>query len=579
MTQQEIVSILNFIAAALELKGENPFKIKAYRRAAQSISALTTDVASLVEAGELRNIEGIGEAIEKKITELVKTGRLEYYEKLKASVPEGLFELLKVPQLGPKKIKILHEKLGITTLGELEYACYENRLLELPGFGKKTQQAILEGIRFVKSSSDQFRLGEALPAALELTKLLGDRAAPLRQLSLAGGVRRWKEVVRDIDLVAGSPEPERVIEVFTQLPQVREVLSREPGRCVARLANGIPVDLNVVGEEMYAYFLFYGTGSKNFLKALEEKVSKDGYTLSDRGIFKRTPRGERNLAPTCQSEEEVFRLLGLPYIPPELREDPAVLTAAQEGRLPSPVEGKDIKGLLHVHTHWSDGVATVREMAKAAQDRGYEYVGISDHSKSAFYANGLNEERLLKQWEEIDRVRKELKGIEILKGMEVDILADGSLDLEDALLAQLDFVVASVHSRFKMNREEMTRRILKAMENPHVTVLGHPTGRLILSREPYQVDMEALLEGARENNVAMELNAHPHRLDLNWLHLKMAMERGVRIFINPDAHNVEGLGDMVYGIGTARRGGVAEDAVLNTLRWDELKERFKKIKV
>lgn len=575
MTNQEIVSILNFIATALELKGENPFKIRAYQKAAQSIEALTTDVASLVEKGKLREIEGIGEAIEKKITELVKTGRLEYYENLKASIPEGLFELFKIPHLGPKKIKTLYEKLGITTLGELEYACYENRLLELPGFGKKTQQAILEGIQFVKSSSDQIRLGKARPIALEIMKLLVDKAL-VKQISLAGGIRRWKEVVKDIDLVAGSSEPEKVIELFTGLPQVGEVLSREPGRCIVRLTDGIPVDLNVVPEERHPYYLFYCTGSKNFLKVLQEMVSGEGYILNDQGIFKKDRKGKAQRTPiVCQSEEEIFQLLGLPYIPPELREDTGELAAAREGRLPSLLEEKDLKGVLHVHTHWSDGVASIKEMARAALERGYMYIGISDHSKSAFYANGLNEERLRKQWEEIDKVSKELKGIKILKGMEVDILADGTLDLDEALLAQLDFVVASIHSRFKMNREEMTQRILKAMENPYVTLIGHPTGRLILSREPYQVDMETLLEGARKNRVAMELNAHPHRLDLHWLHLKMAMEKGVKISINPDAHNVEGLDDIVYGVGTARRGWVPKEAVLNTLPWEEFKKKLK----
>ncbi|MEM2890078.1 MAG: helix-hairpin-helix domain-containing protein, partial [Candidatus Hadarchaeum sp.] len=361
MTNQEIVSILNFIATALEFQGENPFKIKAYQKAARSIEALTTDVASLVERGELRQIEGIGEAIEKKITELVKTGRLEYYEKLKASIPEGLFELLKIPHLGPKKLKILHEKLGITTLGELEYACHENRLLELPGFGKKTQQAILEGIQFVKSTWDQFRLGEALPAALELKKLLKDQA-PVTQISLTGGIRRWKEVIKDIDLIASSSEPEKVLEIFIQLPQISQILSREPGRCVARLANGIPIDLNLVSEEIYPYFLFYSTGSKDFLKAVQDLVSKKGLILNDRGLFKEG----RKL--TCQSEEEVFWHLGLPYIPPELRENTGELVAAGEGRLPSLIEEKDIRGLLHVHTHWSDGTASIKEMAKAAQE-------------------------------------------------------------------------------------------------------------------------------------------------------------------------------------------------------------------
>jgi DNA polymerase (family 10) len=568
MTNQEIVSILNFIATALEFQGENPFKIKAYQKAARSIEALTTEVTSLVERGELRQIEGIGEAIEKKITELVKTGRLEYYEKLKASIPEGLFELLKIPHLGPKKLKILHEKLGITTLGELEYACHENRLLELPGFGKKTQQAILEGIQFVKSTWDQFRLGEALPVALELKKLLKDQA-PVTQISLTGGIRRWKEVIKDIDLVASSSEPEKVLEIFIQLPQIGQILSREPSRCIARLANGIPVDLNLVSEEIYPYFLFYSTGSKDFLKAVQDLVAKKGLILNDRGLFK---KGQKL---TCQSEEEIFQHLGLPYIPPELRENTGELVAAREGRLPSLVEEKDILGLLHVHTHWSDGIASIQEMAEAAQEYGYEYIGISDHSKAAFYAHGLDKERLLKQWEEIDRVNRKLQGIRVLKGMEVDILADGTLDLEEAVLAQLDFVVASVHSRFKMNRDEMTRRILKAMENPYVTILGHPTGRLILSREPYQVDMEALLEGARRNGVAMELNAHPHRLDLHWLHLKRAMEKGVKVSINPDAHQVEGLGDMIYGIGTARRGWVPKEAVLNTLPWEEFKKKLK----
>jgi DNA polymerase (family 10) len=568
MTNQEIASILNFIAKALEFQGENPFKIKAYQRAARSIEALTRDVASLVERGELRQIEGIGEAIEKKITELVKTGRLEYYENLKASIPEGLFELLKIPHLGPRKIKILYEKLGITTLGELEYACHENRLLELPGFGKKTQQAILEGIQFVKSTWDQFRLGEALPAALEIKNLLRDKA-PIKQIHLTGGIRRWKEVIKDIDLIASSSEPERVLEIFIQLPLIGQILSREPGRCVARLANGIPVDLNLVSEENYPYFLFYSTGSKNFLKSLQDEVSKEGFILNDQGLFKEG----RKL--TCQSEEEIFWQLGLPYIPPELRENTGELVAAREGRLPSLIEEKDIRGLLHVHTTWSDGTASIQEMAQAARDRGYEYIGISDHSQAAFYAHGLDKERLLKQWEDIDRVNRELRGTRVLKGMEVDILADGTLDLEEALLARLDFVVASIHSRFKMNREEMTQRILKAMANPYVTILGHPTGRLILSREPYQVDMEALLEGARRNGVAMELNAHPHRLDLHWLHLKMAMEKGVKISINPDAHQVEGLDDMIYGIGTARRGWVPKEAVMNTLPWEEFKRKLK----
>ncbi|WKV08332.1 DNA polymerase/3'-5' exonuclease PolX [Thermoanaerobacterium sp. CMT5567-10] len=563
MDKKTVINILNEIGLLLELKGENPFKSRAYYNAARTIEVLDDDIEKLIKEDRLKDVRGIGDALNKKLTELITTGRLEYYENLKASIPEGLIEMLKIPGLGPKKIKTLYDKLDIKTVGELEYACIENRLVELPGFGEKTQKKILEGIQFIKQFSGKHLFMDAYLEATSLKQYLIDSGLTIR-CEIAGSLRRRKEIVKDIDILATCDNPEKLMDVFTKYEGVRDIVAKGETKTSITLKSGINVDLRVVKDEEYPYALHHFTGSKEHNTAMRHRAKQMGIKMNEYGLFK------DDLLIKCRDEEEIFYNLNLSYIPPELRENMGEIEAAEKGLLPVLIDEKDIKGVFHVHTIYSDGANTLSEMVNAARDRGYKIIGITDHSKSAFYANGLKEEDILRQLDEIDELNHKYADIKILKGIESDILRDGSLDYDEDILRRFDFVIASVHSNFKMSKDDMTERMIKAIKNRYTKIIGHLTGRLLLARDGYDLDVYKVIDSAAEYGKIIEINSSPYRLDLDWRYIKYAKEKGVKFAICPDAHRIEGLDDIKYGIGIARKGWLEAKDVINTYDFDEL---------
>ncbi len=562
MDNRRVAEVLDTIARLLEIRGENPFKVRAYQNAARTISSLPDDVKVLLNSGKLDELPGIGEALRDKISQLASTGRLDYYEDLRKEVPAGVLEMLSIPSLGPKKARVLWKELGIVGIEELRRACNENRLLKLKGFGEKTQKKLLEGIEFRERHAGQYLLSDAVPVARRLLGHL-ERSGLARRVSLAGSIRRWKEVVRDIDLLASSSAPGPLMEHFVAAPEVASVLARGQTKTSVRLASGIQVDLRVVSDEQFPYALAYFTGSKEHNVALRTLAQEKGLKISEYGIFE----GER-LIP-CKDEEEFYRALGLPYIPPERRENAGELNMSKQPQL---LDFKSLKGVFHTHSTWSDGSAGIEAMAEKARAMGLRYMGLSDHSGAASYANGLDEARLRDQMAEVDRLNGKWEGFRILKGLECDILPDGELDLNPGILGQLDFVIGSVHSRFEMPEKEMTDRICRALGNENLDMLGHPTGRLLLSREGYKVDLGRVLETAKACGKVVELNAFPNRLDLDWIHCRRAKELGVRVSINPDAHSTGDLENIEYGVAVARRAGLEEEDVINTRELDAVLE-------
>ncbi|WP_434565220.1 DNA polymerase/3'-5' exonuclease PolX [Thermoanaerobacterium thermosaccharolyticum] len=563
MDKKTVTDILNEIGLLLELKGENPFKSRAYYNAARTIEVLDDDIEKLIKEDRLKDIKGIGDALNKKLTELVTTGRLEYYDNLKASIPEGLIEMLKIPGLGPKKIKTLYDKLDIKTVGELEYACIENRLVELPGFGEKTQKKILEGIQFIKQFSGKHLFMDAYLDATLLRQYLIDSGLTIR-CEIAGSLRRRKEIVKDIDILATTESPEKLMDVFTKYEGIRGIVAKGETKTSVTLKSGINVDLRVVKDEEFPYALHHFTGSKEHNTAMRHRAKQMGIKMNEYGLFK------GDLLIKCRDEEEIFNNLNLSYIPPELRENMGEIEAAEKGLLPVLIDEKDIKVVFHVHTIYSDGANTLSEMVNAARDRGYKIIGITDHSKSAFYANGLKEEDVLRQLDEIDELNHKYADIKILKGIESDILKDGSLDYDEDILKRFDFVIASVHSSFKMSKNDMTERIIKAIKNKYTKIIGHLTGRLLLARDGYGLDVYKVIDSAAEYGKIIEINSSPYRLDLDWRYIKYAKEKGAKFAICPDAHRIEGLDDMKYGIGIARKGWLEAKDVINTYDFDEL---------
>jgi DNA polymerase (family X) len=554
-----VASVLEQIGVMLELKGENPFKSRAYYSAARTVEMIgEEELRRLVETDKLKDVKGIGTAINEKLKELVTTGTLPYYEELKASIPEGLFEILKVPGLGPRKVRALYDTLEITSLAELEYACRENRLVNLKGFGSKTQQNILEGIEFIRHHQGRHFFSEAKKAALELLEEV-EKLPDLVEGALAGSIRRCLEVVKDIDLVASSSNPADLAAQFSALPLVSEVIAHGDTKVSVRLQQGISADLRVVKPAEFPYALHHFTGSKEHNTATRTRAKTMGIKINEYGLF----RGEE-LIP-CRDEHEFFAALGLAFIPPELRENRGEIEAAEKGSLPALVEEIDIRGVFHVHTTYSDGAATLEEMVLGCRDAGYEYIGISDHSQSAFYAGGLKAEDLDRQREEILELREKYSELAIFCGVESDIRADGSLDYPDQVLEKLDFVIASVHSGLKMERIKMTERLVRALANPFVTMLGHPTNRLLLGRDSSPLELEQIFEAAAKNGVILELNANPARLDLDWRYLKKVRDLGIPISINPDAHEVNGFSDTAFGVAIARKGWLEKKDVFNTL--------------
>ncbi len=576
MDKDDIGRILEEIAVLLELKGENPFKVRAYNNAARAVETLEEDIGVAITSGSLLEHKGIGKALYEKIVELYNTGHLKYFEQLKLEIPSGLLDIIKIQGVGPKKAKALHDALGVTTVGELEYACNENRLLELHGFGKATQDKILKGIEYFKKGMGHFLLSIALTEAEKVIGLLRENKYIIRS-SIAGSIRRRKEIIKDIDIVASvKPGHENsVMDFFVSLPSVSLVIAKGDTKSSVVLRTGINADLRLITDEQFPFALHHFTGSREHNVALRGRAKKMGIRMNEYGLF----RGEELIQ--CRDEEEIYKSIGLSYIPPELREDTGEIEASEKSEIPELIEPSDIKGLFHVHTTYSDSSMTIREAVNAARQLGYQYIGITDHSKSASYAGGLTEERVKEQHEEIDAINDELKDFYIFKGVESDILSDGALDYDEEILAKFDFVIASVHSKFNMEEADMTRRIINAISNPFTTMLGHPTGRLLLSREGYRVDMMKIIDVAADKGKIIELNSHPFRLDLDWRFCRYAKERGVKISINPDAHHPGDLSNIQYGAGIARKGWLSRADVINTLSLAEMKvflrEKHKKI--
>lgn len=569
MDKHEIAEVLAEMAAIFEIRDENPFKIRAYQNAARIIEGLSDDLEKLIKQGELVNIKGIWKNLADHIAELASTGKLKEYEKLRKSIPEGVFEMLRIQGVGPKKVKVLWEKLAIKTIGELEYACKENRLVDLNGFGEKTQQKILQGIEYLRRFEDQHLFSSAHAAAAEIFEKISSNKNVIRA-EIAGSIRRRKELIRDIDILAAAGNAGPLMDLFVGLPQVDSVTAKGETKSAVVLKSGIAADLRVVSDGEFPFALHYFTGSKQHNVAMRSLAKKAGIKMNEYGLFK----GSKLLP--CKNEEEIFERLHLAYIPPELREDQGEIEAAAKGKLPKLVETDDIKGVFHVHSGYSDGTATIEEMAIAAKRLGYSYVGIADHSQSAQYAGGLKPHDIKEQHKEIDAVNKKLKGITVLKGIEADILPNGELDYPDNILVSFDFVIISIHSKFNMSEKDMTARIIKGMKNRYAGVLGHPTGRLLLAREGYKVNMHEVIDAAADLGVAIEINAHPQRLDLDWRYGKYAKSKGVKVAIGPDAHNPEGLLDMAYGVGIARKGWFEKGDVINCLGVEEAKDYFKK---
>ena len=547
------------IADMLEAKSESIFRINAYRRAARSLEALSEDVAAVAERSGLTELPGIGGGTAEKIEEFLRTGTMKYYEELAASLPPGLTSLMQIPEVGPKTAMLLYDKLRVTSIDELEAAAKSGRLRDLPRMGAKTEENILRGIAMLRRSGARRPLGVVWPVANELVERL--RAVPgVQQISVAGSLRRMKETIGDIDILVTSKKPEVVMDAFVGAPVVAQVLSHGTTRSSVVLDVGLQADVRVVEPAAYGAALQYFTGSKEHNVTLRERAIKKGLKLNEYGVWK--VDGGRRVA--GKTEEDVYKAVGVPWIPPELREDLGEIDAAVEGRLPDLIEVADIRGDLHVHTRWSDGSETAEAMAAVAKTLGYEYLCITDHSQSLKMAGGVTIDELREHVRHI-RTLSDTTGITVLIGTECDIAADGSLDYPDDLLADLDVVIASVHTRFKMSREAMTRRITRAMQSGHVDILGHPTGRMLTQRDPYEVDMEAVVDTAVATGTALEINGSPERLDLSDTHARLATERGARLAIGTDAHTGDHLYHMPLGVGVARRGWAQAKDVINTL--------------
>ncbi len=563
MTKSDVVAILYEIAELLELIGENPFKVRAYQNAARTLEGQTEEITALVDSGKLDELPGFGEALVEKVTTLVKSGKLKYYEDLKKKVPHGLLEMIRIPGLGPKKAKALFDHLKIDSVEKLEKACKEHKVAQLEHFGEKSEQKILEGIEHHKKYAERHLYDEAWGAAQSIVERLKKRK-DVSHCEVAGSLRRHRETIGDVDILVSSKKPDEVMDFFTSLPEVETVIAKgETKSSVSLKGTGIQVDLRVIKDEEFPFALHYFTGSKEHNIQMRQRAQERGMKLNEYGLFKEGKGGRETRVP-CKSEEEIFETLKLSYIPPELREASGEVEAAENGKIPDLVEEDDIRGVFHVHSTWSDGTAPLEEMIEEAQRLGLAYVGISDHSQTAKYAHGMEPKRVLDQEKEIEKLRKKFK-IRIFWGIESDILADGSLDYDDKILERFDFVIASIHSSFTMPEKEMTARIIKSLKNKYTTMLGHATGRLLLSREPYQVDMKKVIDAAADYGKAIEINAHPYRLDLDWRLGSYAKEKGVKVAINPDAHALNEIAYYKYGVGIARKGWMTKSDVLTTL--------------
>jgi DNA polymerase (family 10) len=567
MTKDQVASALREIGTILELQGENPFKCRAYLNGARTLETSATDLTELVRTNRLGELPGIGDALREKITTLITTGKLPYLEELRSSIPAGLLPLLDLPGLGPKKLRALRDKLKIESLEALTQACQDGRLAALEGFGEKTAANLLEAIDRHANYKKLHRLGTALPAARTLLEHL--KQSPLvLHAEIAGSLRRGKEVVKDLDLIASSKKPKEVMKLFVSSPNVEKIVNHGETKSSVILAGGIPCDLRVIPPESWATALAHFTGSKEHNIALRQRAIDRGLHLSEWGLLK----GKSKTPLKLKDEKELHKALGLAFIPPELREDSGEIAAAEKDDLPDLLTRDQIRGCLHNHTLASDGQDSLSSMAQAAAEQGLEWLGIADHSKSSFQANGLDAKRLEKQIEEIRLLNSKKPKCTLLAGTECDILKDGKLDFPDSLLSELDYVVASVHSGFTSDEKEMTQRIIRAMENPHVTCLGHPTGRLLLEREAYPLNIPKILDAAAATGTWIELNANPWRLDLDWRWWHKARDLGILCCINPDAHKTSHLRFLDFGVTLARKGWLRAQDVVNTRTLSQLRK-------
>jgi len=571
MGKKEIIKLLNEISIIYEMRDENFFKIRAYANAARALEMSDIDVNKSTPLAELKKIKGIGTHIAEQIKAFAETGSLKLYEDLKNSTPPGLFEMMKIPKLGPKKIKYLYDNLEITSIGELEYACLENKLLNLPNFGQKTQENILKGIELLNRFKEKFLFANVIEEAQKLHEKIANSPFVIRS-SLGGSIRRKNEIVKDIDIVASTKNPQEVMNLFTSVEEAEEIIAKGDTKSSIRLKSQINADIRTVSDSQYPYALHHFTGSKEHNTAMRSMAKKFNIKMNEYGLFNDDKLIE------CKSEEEIFRVFAMDYIPPELRENIGELEAAKNKNIPKLVDVKDVKGLFHFHTNRSDGNMTLQQACNELKKMGFEYCGVADHSKTASYAGGIRDEDIESYLDEIDLLNSKQKDFKIFKGIESDILSDGNLDYPDEILKKFDFVIIAIHSNFNMSQKRMTERIVRAMSSKHSTILAHPTGRLLLARDPYNVDIIEIIDAALEYKVDLEINASPFRLDLDWRACKYAKEKGVKIFINPDAHSIEGFHEYRFGVNTARKGWLEKKDVANTMGPDEMKDYLDKKK-
>ena len=565
MDRTGVVKILNFMADLLDLESDNPFRSRSFRSGARALEGLSGDLSQLVEARELTSVKGIGESIAAVIADLLTTGSTGRLDELLEAIPEGVRDMLSIAGLGPKKIRVIWKEMGIEDIEVLAEACREGRLASFKGFGAKSEAKILQGIDYMESVSGMFLRVECEKVAAELLDYVAGCPA-VGRVEVAGSYRRAKEVMKDLDLVISTADPAAVVEHICSWPRSAEVVARGESKTSLRCPGGLGVDFRIVEDSQFPFALCHFTGSKEHNTEMRARAKKQGLKLNEYGLFRGDELAE------CGSEEEIHRALGLDFIAAELRENFGEIELAADSSLPELVEEADIRGLVHLHTDYSDGEAGIEEMAEAARARGLSYMGVTDHSQSAFYAGGLKPDDVKRQHEEIDRLNASMKDFRIFKGIESDILADGSLDYEDEVLELFDFVIASLHSSFNQPLEEMTNRVLRAIANPYTTMLGHVTTRLLLRRDGVALDMEKILTAASADGVVVEVNANPRRLDLDWRHGPRARELGLLTSVNPDAHTVEGIGDIRFGVGIARKAGFEASRVVNTLDADSFGE-------
>jgi DNA polymerase (family 10) len=579
MDKATIADVLDKIATLLELKGENPFKIRAYTNAARSIETFGGNLGDLKDEEALEKIPGIGKAIAAKIKELVETGSLRFFEDLRSEFPAEILELFSLPGLGAKKVKALYEQLGVSSIAQLQTACEAGRVAELPGFGKTTQEKLCAAITERTKHAGSFQLGSIAAEAETLQDDLRARPEALH-VCIAGSYRRRKEVVRDLDFIVATSAPAEITAMFVQHPLVASVIAQGPTKSSVRLRSGIQCDLRVVSATEYPFALNYFTGSKEHNIVVRNRALQRGWTLNEYRIAPAPPGADskrKKVAakiPAVREEADLYRALDLDYIPPELRENCGEFDAAAAKTLPRLIEAENLRGTFHCHTTASDGHNSLEEMAAAAQALGLQYLGIADHSRSSIQARGLDAARLRTQIAAIRKLNREFENFRLFAGVECDILRNGALDFDDEILAELDYVIASVHSVFTLSEAEMTERIVRAISNPFVTMLAHPTGRLLLKRDPYAVDIPALIEAAAETDTWIEINAAPKRLDLDWRWWPLAKEKGVKCVINPDAHRTERLQELWFGIGVARKGWLTKADVMNCLPLGKIEDEL-----